>query len=98
MQPVDGAVYSLESRTYKRVRTGDAFGLLFLPDGRRLLVVNPREIRLVDLEGGPGRTLLTAPEGAEILSADLSLDGRHLAWHESTDESDVWLAEFEEKR
>ena len=60
--------------------------------------MNAREIRLVDLEGGPGRTLLTTPEGSEILSADLSRDGRHLAWHESTDESDIWLAEFGEKR
>ena len=96
--PVGGAVYSLEDRSYRRVPTGDAGTLLFLPDGRRLLLVSNREIRLFDLEGGGVRTLVTAPEGGEIGSAALSRDGRSLAWQESTDESDIWLAEFEEKR
>ena len=96
--PVGGAVYSLEDRSYRRVPTGDAGALLFLPDGRRLLLVSSREIRLFDLEGGGVRTLVTAPEGGEIGSAALSRDGRFLAWHESTDESDIWLAEFEEKK
>jgi Tol biopolymer transport system component len=97
-KPVGGAVYSLEDRSYRRVPTGDAGALLFLPDGRRLLLVSGREIRLFDLEGGGARTLVTAPEGGQIASASLSSDGRYLAWHESTDESDIWLAEFEEKK
>jgi len=93
--PVGGAVYSLEDRSYRRVPTGDAGTLLFLPDGRRLLLVSNREIRLFDLEGGGVRTLVTALEGGEIGSAALSRDGRFLASQESTDESDIWLAEFE---
>jgi len=92
--PVGGAVYSLEDRSYRRVPTGDAGVLLFLPDGRRLLLVSDREIRLFDLETGGVRTLVTAPEGGEIGSAALSRDAHHLAWHERTDESDIWLAEF----
>ena len=95
--PVGGAVYSLGERSYRRIPTGDAGTLLFLPDGRRLLLVSAREIRLFDLEGGGARTLVTAPKGGEIGAASLSRDGRHLAWHESTDESDIWLAEFEER-
>jgi Tol biopolymer transport system component len=96
--PVGGAVYSLADRSYRRVPTGDAATLLFLPDGRRLLLVSTREIRLFDLERRDVRTLVTAPEGGEIGAAALTRDARHLAWHESTDESDIWLAEFEEKR
>ena len=96
--PVGGAVYSVEERSYRRVPTGDAGALHFLPDGRRLLLVSKREIRLFDLEGGGVRTLVTAPERGEIGSACLSSDGRFLAWHESTDESDIWLAEFEPQR
>ena len=94
--PVGGAVYNLGDRSYRRVPTGDAGTLLFLPDGRRLLLVSTREIRLFDLEKGVLRTLVTAPEAGEIGAASLSRDARHLAWHESTDESDIWLAEFEE--
>jgi hypothetical protein len=56
--------------------------------------VSKRELRLFDLEKGSVRTLVTAPEGGEIGSAALSRDGRFLAWQESTDESDIWLAEF----
>ncbi|MFN7988548.1 MAG: protein kinase [Thermoanaerobaculia bacterium] len=96
--PVGGAVYSLGDRSYRRVPTGDSSALLFLPDGRRLLLVSSRSIRLFDLETGGVRTLVTAPEGGEIGSAALSRDGRHLAWQESTDESDIWLAEFERKK
>ena len=96
--PVGGAVYSLEDRTYRRVPTGDAGTLHFLPDGRRLLLVSDRELRLFDLENGGVRTLVTAPEGGEIGSAAFSRDGRHLAWHERTDESDIWLAELERKK
>ncbi|HYN42337.1 MAG TPA: hypothetical protein VE129_11205, partial [Thermoanaerobaculia bacterium] len=96
--PVGGAVYSLEDRSYRRVPTGDARSLHFLPDGRRLLLVSGREIRLFDLEKGGVRTLVTAPEGGEIGTAALSRDGRFLAWQESTDESDIWLAEFEDKQ
>ncbi len=95
--PVGGAVYSLGERSYRRIPTGDAGTLFFLPDGRRLLLVSAREIRLFDLEGGGARTLVTAPKEGEIGAASLSRDGRHLAWHESTDESDIWLAEFEER-
>ena len=93
--PVGGAVYSLEDRSYRRIPTGDAGTLLFLPDGRRLLLVSGRQIRLFDLETVGIRTLVTAPEGGEIGAAALSPDGRVLAWHESTDESDIWLAELE---
>jgi Tol biopolymer transport system component len=96
--PVGGAVYSLEDRSYRRIPTGDAAALLFLPDGRRLLLVSRREIRLFDLEKGGVRTLVAAPERGEINSAALSRDGRSLAWHESTDESDIWLAELEGKK
>ena len=33
-----------------------------------------------------------------MVRAGLSRDGRHLAWHERADESDIWLAEFERKK
>ncbi len=88
------AVYDFASRSYRKVVSGSSTRLLFLPDGKRLLVVAPAGLGILDLESGRVRPLVAATEGWEILWADLSRDGRHLAWHERVDESDVWMAEF----
>ncbi|MCE7960019.1 MAG: hypothetical protein DYH06_19085, partial [Acidobacteria bacterium ACB2] len=93
--PVGAAIYGLADRSYRRVRADGVTQLLFLPDGRRVVAVTPRALTILDVEGGGARTLVTASEGWRMVRAALAGDGRHLAWHERADESDVWLAELE---
>ncbi len=95
---VGAAVYSLSDRSYRRVRAEEATQVLFLPDGKRVLSVSPRALSIVDVESGASRAFVTASEGWQMVRAALSRDGRHLAWHERADESDIWLAEFERKK
>jgi Tol biopolymer transport system component len=88
------AVYTLRDRTYRKLPADDPTNLFFLPDGRRVLVAASRGLGVLDLASGRLRPLVPATEGSEIVWAALSRDGRHLAWHERADESDIWLAEF----
>jgi WD40 repeat protein len=92
------AIYSIPDRTYRKLPADDPALVLFLPDGRRLLVAASRGLGVIDLANGRLRPLAPATEGSEIVWAALSRDGRHLAWHERADESDIWLAELGEKR
>lgn len=96
--PVGSAIYSFPDRSYRKVAIDRATQLLFLPDGKRVLALSPRALAVVDLATGASRTVAAPPEGWRMVRAALSRDGRHLAWHERTDESDLWLAEFEGKK
>ncbi len=88
------AVYTLADRSYQRVSDEPAWQVSFLPNGRRLLLVTRERAEVVDLDTGSGRELLSMPDGVELVWMELSADGRHLTWHERTDESDLWLATF----
>jgi len=96
--PAGSAIYSFPDRSYRKIGTDRAIHLLFLPDGKRVLALSPRALAVVDLQSGASRTLVTPSEGWRMVRAALSRDGRHLAWHERADESDIWLAEFEVKK
>ncbi len=88
------AIYTIADRTYRKLPADDPANLQFLPDGRRVLVAASRGLGVLDLPSGRLRPLVPATEGSEIVWAALSRDGRHLAWHERADESDIWLAEL----
>ena len=45
-----------------------------------------------DLESGATRDLLQTPAGRALTCARLSKDGRWLAYLETPDESDIWMA------
>jgi Tol biopolymer transport system component len=94
---VGAAVYDIAGRSFRRLPVDRLRNLLLLPDGRRLLVVGRQGLAVLDPETGASRTIAAPADGWSIVWATLSGDGRSLAWHERTDESDIWLAEFEEK-
>ena len=89
------AVYSLADHSYRRVSTEPVWEVSFLPDGRRVFLVTKQRAEVVDLDSGSARDVVTMQDGTELVWAELSADGRHLTWHEQTDESDLWLATFE---
>ncbi|MCU0225767.1 MAG: protein kinase [Acidobacteria bacterium] len=94
--PVGIAVYSLADRSFRRLTAAPgARRPYFLPDGKRLLWARSEGVEIHDLESGRARLLMAAAPGYDIAWATLSRDGRHLAWHEQADESDLWLALFE---
>ncbi len=91
--PVAGGVYSLDDASYRRVPK--VFGdLACLADGRRVVASNLKRVELVDLATGAARELAAAPPGYEIQSVVVSRDEKWIAWIESADESDVWVAEL----
>ncbi|MBP1611523.1 MAG: Tol biopolymer transport system, periplasmic component-related protein, partial [Acidobacteria bacterium] len=93
---VGAALYSLKDRAYRRLPAeGPTRQPRFLPDGKRLIWARPGAIELHDLESGRTRELIPATPGYRIEWVTLSLDGRHITWHELADESDLWLALFE---
>jgi len=89
------AVYTLADRSYRRVSSEPVWQVGFLPDGRRILLTAKERAEVVDLDSGSVREVVSMPEGVELVWMELSADGRHLTWHERTDESDLWLATFE---
>ncbi len=91
-------IYTIPDRTHRKLPADDPILILFLPDGRRLLVAGRRGLGIFDLQTGRSRPLVGATDGSEIVWAALSRDGRHLAWHERADESDIWLAELGGKK
>ncbi|MCL4838254.1 MAG: serine/threonine-protein kinase [Thermoanaerobaculia bacterium] len=94
---VGAAVYDIAGRSFRPLPVDRLRNLLLLADGRRLLVVGRQGLAVVDPETGASRTIAAPADGWSIVWASFSGDGRSLAWHERTDESDIWLAEFEER-
>jgi Tol biopolymer transport system component len=94
--PVGIAIYSLADRSYRQLTAAPGVRRpYFLPDGKRLLWTRPQGVEIHDPENGRTRALLAAAPGYDVAWAMLSRDGRHIAWHEQADESDLWLALFE---
>jgi eukaryotic-like serine/threonine-protein kinase len=89
------AVYTLADRSYRRVSSEPVGQVSFLPDGRRIFLALRARVEVVDFDSGSAHEVLKMPEGTELIWAELAGDGRHLTWHEQTDESDLWLATFE---
>jgi Tol biopolymer transport system component/predicted Ser/Thr protein kinase len=78
----------------------DDFRFTFTPDGRSIAVGGPSGpggagvgIRLVSLEGGPGRSITHPPPGSSDLSPHFSPDGTLLAFERvpATNVSDVYI-------
>lgn len=67
---------------------------LFTPDGRSVLYLTSEPgacvVRAVGVEGGEPREVLRIPAYRNYLQADLSADGRYLAYNTIDAESSVW--------
>ena len=67
-------------------------GVVFLPDGKRFLYGDRNRLMVADIAGGTPREVAAGPSDKIILAVAVSLDGRGVAWLETSDESDIWMA------
>ena len=89
------AVYSLESRAFRRL-TAQGADPVWLSDSRRLLYLNKGKIFLLDSEAGSSKELVSiAPEEIARRGFAVSADDRRIYFSVTATEADVWMAEFE---
>jgi Tol biopolymer transport system component len=88
----EAAVYSIPEASYRALAIAPR-GLSLLPGGRRLVAWYPGRLVLHDLGSGRAHDVVTATPGRRIVAVALSPDGKWIAWLETADESDIWLAE-----
>lgn len=68
-------------------------GPAWLPDSRRLIYLDRRELKVIDVETGRSRVLLTDIDPVGIGSdIDVSDDGRWIYFVATNSEGDIWLA------
>ena len=92
------ALYDLEGRRYRpltmeRELAPTGSGPAWLPDSRRLIYLDRRQLTLIDVETGRTRVLLTDIDPVGIGSdIDVSNDGRWIYFVATNSEGDIWLA------
>ena len=92
------ALLALADGTYRELPAIAGPGAAqFLPGGRLVVGTGDRLV-LLDLRSGVIREIAKATAGQRIEWLSLSQDGRWLAWLESADESDIWIAELDAGR
>ena len=91
-------LYELEGRRYRDLKTDRELtpttsGPVWLPDSRRMIYMDRREVMLIDVETGRTRVLLGGIDPAGIGSdLDVSDDGRWIYFVATNSEGDIWLA------
>jgi serine/threonine protein kinase len=85
-------VYSVATRTYRRIPMGNVFPS-WLPDSRRLLISSGR-LSVFDLMSGEQRDVFAIP-GEGIGSGQVSRDG-YLYFTRGTSSGDIWTVRFDE--
>ena len=89
------AIYSLESRTFRRL-TEQGADPVWLSDSRRLLYLDRGKISLLDSATGHSKELVSiAPEEIARRGFAVSADDARIYFSVSATEADVWMAEFE---
>jgi len=91
------AIYNVADQAFEFLEIEGVSRLHFLPDGKRLIVTKTDSLELHNLETGETQLVVSATEGSRILGSNLTFDGRRIGWHERTDESDIWLATYEDQ-
>jgi Tol biopolymer transport system component len=96
--PTGAAILDLRKGTYRTVSEQPVQVVAYLPGGRGLVWATGTRLQVADFDGRVLRDLYAVPEGTDsrISWVSLSPDGKRIAWRQSTDESDIWLASFEE--
>lgn len=85
-------VYSLATRTYRRIRVGGG-GASWLPDSRRVLMSTGR-LLIVDSISGDEQEIFAIP-GESVASSRVSPDGSYLYFTRGTFSGDVWTVRFD---
>jgi len=90
-------VYAPSQKTYRRV-SGEQAAFCAWWGGSRYAVCSrfQRGLIVIDTTNGATRPLLEARPSSRLVTPSTSRDGRYLGWVEVSEESDVWLATFEE--
>jgi len=84
------AVYSLESKKYRRLTESGAFAR-WLSDGRRLMFLDEDKVQLIDSQSGRVREILSVAPHSFGLFPTLSRDDRWIVFPREVTEADVWL-------
>lgn len=88
---VDLWVYSLNSRSYRRITDGNESE--WLADGRHIIYVNRGRISLVDVASGASHEVL-AIAGESLDMPHLTADNSQLFFTHSTTDGDIWVVQF----
>jgi serine/threonine protein kinase/sugar lactone lactonase YvrE len=85
------SVYHVDSRSYEQIGPpGEDGGGHWLPDSRRLLFRHDGKINLIDSQSRRIHQVFSAGPRRDILTFDVSRDGRSIAFTVEAAESDVW--------
>jgi Tol biopolymer transport system component len=85
-------VYSVATRTYRRIRVGGG-GASWLPDSRFVLISTGR-LSVVDSISGDEREVL-AIAGETVVNGRVSRDGSYLYFNRNTNSGDIWTVRFD---
>jgi serine/threonine protein kinase len=86
-------IYSLEEGTYEKV-TDFGAAPSWLSDGRRLVFATEGKLYLVDSVSLETQLVYALPPPDRMSMPQLTVDGSHLVYMRSIDESDVWMTEL----
>lgn len=87
-------LYSLETRTYRRVADGG--GPHWLSDGRRLVFQNRGRLFIADVASGATRDVLGIP-GEILMHPRLAADDSQLFFLRQVADGDIWIVRFDGK-
>jgi hypothetical protein len=86
------AILSLADGAYRHWPLEGVSRPQFTADGRHVVVDPESQLELLDAASGTVEPLLRPPAGRSYKFPIVSADGRWLAFLETGDESDIWLA------
>jgi Tol biopolymer transport system component len=88
------AIYTIAERRYRRITTSGARPI-WLPSGRELLYGDAGRLRIVNIDTGAIRDVVTP---MAVAAMSLSNDGRTLVFSDRRTQSDIWMMTIEERQ
>ncbi len=95
-------IYDLERGEYRlvsdrRLRMDFHFGLpIPFGDGRNLIFSDGSGIKILDIESGAARSVLTSDRGSQFVAPRVGADGKSLFFLRLEEEADIWMARVNE--
>jgi Tol biopolymer transport system component len=87
-------VYSVDTRTFRRLPVTGRAIFQWLPDGGRFVYTRRGRVRVVDSTSGKEREVFAIP-GENIGNLRLSADGTYLYFNHGTNSGDIWMVRFD---